>query len=130
MSTDKRNKYQYFSDVLNKALQDNGLTQKELANIMNRDASQISRWINGKNDPIAKSVKLFADALQVNFYRDADGWGYTNKLHEPLLRDEDEEYMSAEETYYRTIMKENEVLRERVDTLHKLLMKEREKNKK
>lgn len=55
-----------FSDNLQAMIREAGISQKELANISGISTSDISRYINGQQQPSAKAVVKLAYALECN----------------------------------------------------------------
>ena len=54
-----------FGDRLRKARKDNGLTQKQLADLIGAKHNSISDWENNKNRPDPDTIEYICDALEI-----------------------------------------------------------------
>jgi transcriptional regulator with XRE-family HTH domain len=74
MSTKSTKKYQYFSEALKTAIENSMFQQGEIAEKMNKDDAQISRYVNGKITPRKSTIKELQEVLGVKFIKVTGGW--------------------------------------------------------
>lgn len=99
-----------FSDNLKKLLKEKGLSQSELANLLNTSRQNVYQWINGKTTPRPDMLQKIAKILDVNIgslleeksFQEKHSKGNTNKpkthtKEKTSLRD----ILSSNVKYYR-----------------------------
>jgi transcriptional regulator with XRE-family HTH domain len=74
MSTKTTNKYQNFSDALKFAIEKSMFQQGEIAEKLDKNDSQISRYVNGKITPRKSTIKKLQEVLDVKFIKVTGGW--------------------------------------------------------
>lgn len=62
-------------EKIKQAIKNSGLTQREIAEIMNIQETQLSRWVQGKTTPGTRSLRDFQKALNLpnNYFFENSG---------------------------------------------------------
>ena len=63
-----------FGEALDYAIDKRKISQSELAELVNKNRSQISKWVSGMQVPSRKSLHLLSSVLFVDFLQDNDKW--------------------------------------------------------
>ena len=85
-----------FSDNLKKLLKEKGLSQSELANLLNTSRQNVYQWINGKTTPRPDMLQKIAKILDVNIgylleeksFQEKNSKGNTNKPKTAIIEKE------------------------------------------
>ena len=99
-----------------------GLTQEDLAKLINSDRSIISRWLKGERKPSAKNLKKISEVLNipVSFFLNKN-FSIKNDCDKTLkLKIADmEKRLIFNEKEIKLLKKENEVLKNKFKSLEK-----------
>lgn len=121
MSSYKIKKAASFGDILRIALEIEGISQVELARMINKNQSQISRWINNASEPQYKTVKSISHMLQGEIYSDSSEWIYAERINKQVKDDPDTYNIKSDNEKDAVIRR----LEAQVDTLMDIIVKMR-----
>lgn len=99
-----------------------GLTQEDLAKLINSDRSIISRWLTGERNPSAKNLKKISEVLNlpVSFFQDKS-FSIKNDCDKNLKAKitDMEKRLCYNEKEIEILKKENKMLKNRLVSLEK-----------
>lgn len=121
MSSSNIKKAASFGDILRIALENEGISQVELARMINKNQSQISRWINNASEPQYKTVKSISHVLQGEIYSDSNKWIYSERINKQVEDDPDTYNIKSDNEKDAVIRR----LEAQVDTLMDIIVKMR-----
>ena len=100
-------------EKIKQAIKNSGLTQREIAEIMNIQETQLSRWVQGKTTPGTRSLRDFQKALNLpsNYFFENSGniAGRDNKVNTTDTR------ISLVEKDVEILKKEIEILKLKIN---------------
>lgn len=108
-----------FGEILKIALEIEGISQVELAQLLNKGQPQVSRWINNVSEPQYKTVNIISNVLNGTLYADKGKWNYIQGNFEQIS-DDPEPYKTKSESEKDAVIKRLEA---QVDVLMDLIIK-------